>query len=132
MILVDTSVLIDYLRGADTPKTAAFTGVLEAGIPFGICGVVYQELLQGCGSDRDFRRLRTYLDTQSFYELLDGRESYIRAARLYFDLRRSGRTVRSTVDCLIAQIAIENGLRLLHDDADFDAIQAASKLRTYP
>jgi len=51
---------------------------------------------------------------------------------LVVPLRRKGRTVRSTVDCLIAQIAIDNGLRLLHDDADFDAIQAGSKLRTYP
>lgn len=132
MILVDTSVLINYFRGVRTPKTDAFASVLDLGIPFGICGVVYQELLQGCRNDRDFRRLRVYLDTQPFYDVLDGRESYIRAARLFFDLRRRGRTVRSTVDCLIAQIAIENGLRLLHDDADFDAIQSGSKLRTYP
>ena len=132
MILVDTSVLINYFRGVRTPKTDVFASVLDHGIPFGICGVVYQELLQGCRSDRDFRRLRAYLDTQLFYDVLDGRESYVRAARLFFDLRRKGRTVRSTVDCLIAQIAIENGLRLLHDDADFDAIQAGSKLRTYP
>jgi predicted nucleic acid-binding protein len=94
--------------------------------------VVYQELLQGCRDDRNFRRLRAYLDTQPFYDVLAGRESYIRAARLFFDLRRKGRPVRSTGDCLIAQIAIENGLRLLHDDADFNAIQAGSKLRTYP
>ena len=65
------------------------------------------------------------------FGLLDEKESYAAAARIYFDCRKKGITVNSTVDCLIAQTAIENDLTLLHNDADFDRMRKVALLKIY-
>ena len=122
MILVDTSVLIDFLRGINNVKTAIFDAILVRDIPFGISAYTYQELLQGARDEREFRRLRDYLGTQVIYCLPEGRETHEKVARLFFTLRRAGITVRSSIDMLIAFTAMENNLFLLHNDRDFDAI----------
>ena len=122
MILVDTSVLIDYFKGAENTQTKKFHQVLERNIPFGISHLIYMEVLQGSQTEKDFRLLKWYLDTQNYYDLKNGRESYAEAARMYLELRKKGVTVKSTVDCLIARVALENELFLLHNDADFDRI----------
>ena len=119
MYLVDTSVWIDYFREEETEATALFSGVLEYGYPFGITPEIYQEVLQGADSEKDFEQLAEYLGTQRFYRLRDPVESYREAAGLYFGCRRKGVTVRSTIDCIIAQVSIEHGLLLLHNDRDF-------------
>jgi predicted nucleic acid-binding protein len=72
-----------------------------------------------------------YLETHRFYGLRDEKKSYAAAARIYFDCRKKGITINSTVDCLIAQTAIENDLTLLHNDADFDRIQRVAPLKIY-
>ena len=122
MILVDTSVLIDYLKGVSNRKAFLFQEVLDRELPYGICDIVFLEVLQGARDERECRELREYLESLRFYDLLFGRTSYERAARIHFDCRRAGRTIRSTIDLLIAQMAIENGLYLLHNDSDFDTI----------
>lgn len=122
MILVDTSVLIDYFRGVENPPAKKFQRILESNIPFGISHLIYVEILQGSQSEKDFRLLKRYLDTQTYYNLKKGRESYAEAARMYLELRKKGVTVKSTVDCLIARVALENELFLLHNDVDFDRI----------
>ena len=122
MILVDTSVLIDYFKGEENISVKKFHQVLESNIPFGINHLIYMEVLQGSQTDKDFNLLKKYLITQTFYELKNGRESYAEAARMYLKLRKKGVTVKSTIDCLIARIAVENELFLLHNDADFDRI----------
>lgn len=122
MILVDTSVLIPFLKGIENEKTRKFEELIEKNIPFGINNYIYQEVLQGARSEKEFRILEEYLSSQIFYELEYGRESYRKAAFLYFRCRKAGFTIRSTVDLLIAQTAIENGLYLLHDDQDFTII----------
>lgn len=119
MYLVDTSVWIDYLREESTEGVRFFEEILGQGYPFGITSEIYQEVLQGAASEESFERLAEYLGTQRFYRLKDGVESYREAARLYFRCRRSGVTVRSTIDCIIARISIEHGLLLLHNDKDF-------------
>jgi predicted nucleic acid-binding protein len=86
----------------------------------GLTGVIYQEVLQGVYSESEFERVSEYLGSQAFYHPLDPVQSYTEAARMYFDCRRAGITVRSSVDCLIARVAIEHGLMLLHDDRDFE------------
>jgi hypothetical protein len=119
MILVDTSALIDYLRGSETQGSRQMALVLERGIPFGISDFVYLEVLQGCRSEKDYTTLKRYLDTQTFYGLKRGRESFAEAARMYWVLRQRGARVSSTLDCLIARTAMENNLFLLHNDEDF-------------
>ncbi len=120
MYLVDTSAWIYYLREEDDGAGGRFAEVLERGLPFGITGVIYQEVLQGADSRADFERLEEYLSTQRFYHPRDPVVSFREAALLYFRCRRGGVTVRSTIDCLIARIAIEHDLILLHNDADFE------------
>ncbi|NSW75758.1 MAG: PIN domain nuclease [Candidatus Atribacteria bacterium] len=122
MILVDTSVLIPFLRGIENEKTRKFEELIEKNIPFGINNYIYQEVLQGARNEREFRVLEEYLSSQIFYELEHGRKSYRKAAFLYFRCRKAGFTIRSTIDLLIAQTAIENGLYLLHNDQDFAII----------
>lgn len=122
MLLIDTSIWIDYLRGRENRAATRFAEVLERGYPYGITSVIYQEVLQGAASSEDFDRLDEYLSTQRFYQPRDLIVSYRAAASLFFRCRREGITVRSTIDCLIAQVAIEHELLLLHNDRDFDQI----------
>ena len=131
MILVDTSVMIGYLRGDDNEAVRRFQYVLDCKIAFGITSFIYQEVLQGVKSEKDFVRVKRYLDTQRFYDLKDTKESYASAARIYLACRRKGITIASTIDCLIAETAIEHDLFLLHNDADFDRMGTAVRLRIF-
>ncbi len=122
MFLVDTSVWIDYLREKPSLPATWFGEILNRGYPFGLTGIIYQELLQGADSEASYRRLDEYLSTQIFYHPCDPVASHAEAARLYFRCRRAGVTLRSTVDCLIAQVAIEHELLIVHHDRDFDLL----------
>jgi predicted nucleic acid-binding protein len=127
MILVDTSVFISYFKGIDNEAVGKFEKVLSNNIPFGINNFIYQELLQGVANEKDFNKLKEYLDTQIFYEFKNGRKSYEEAALIYYKCRKAGFTVRSTIDLLIAQTAIGNNLLLLHNDVDFINISKVIK-----
>jgi predicted nucleic acid-binding protein len=122
MFLVDTSVWIDYLRQKNNSAVSYFQALLDEEIPLGITGVIYQEILQGAATKSDFNKLVDYLGSQRFYHVKDNLLSYQSAANIYFNCRRKGITIRSTIDCLIAQIAIENNLVLLHNDQDYEQI----------
>lgn len=122
MVLVDTSVLINFFKGVNNEKVGIFEDILKKGITFGINGLIYQELLQGAKDEKEFDLLDSYLSTQRFYELRHGEKSYKEAALMFLKCRKKGVTIRSTIDLLIAQTAIENNLFLLHDDKDFTSI----------
>jgi len=85
----------------------------------------------GARTDKDFAVLSEYLESQNFHGLKEGLASYTAAAKIYFRLRRGGYSVGSSVDCLIAQTAIEHGLLLLHNDSDFDRIAEVSQLKAF-
>jgi len=89
------------------------------------------EVLQGARTDKDFAVLSECLESQNFYRLMEGLASYTAAAKIHFHLRRRGYSVGSSVDCLIAQTAIEHGLLLLHNDSDFDRIAEVSQLKAF-
>lgn len=132
MYLVDTSVWIGYFRNQSNSAIKQLIKVLDEDIPYSITGIIYQEILQGSSSQNDFDELSQYFSTQHFLSYHDDRISYQSAARIYFDCRRKGITVRSVVDCLIAQIAIENDAILLHNDIDFVHIhKVCPKLRLH-
>ena len=131
MVLVDTSILIDYLRGTDNAAVGRFQQILDNNIPFGISPLTYLEVLQGTRTEKDFTTVKSYLETHRFFGLADEKESYAAAARIYFDCRKKGITINSTADCLIAQTAIENDLALLHNDADFDRMRKVAPLKIY-
>ncbi|MBM4322517.1 MAG: PIN domain nuclease [Deltaproteobacteria bacterium] len=131
MILVDTSVLIHFFKGGDSDGSRKFRMVLERGIPFGINSLIFQEVLQGAGSEKEYFILKKYLETQRFYHLNDPIDSFARAAKIYFDCKKKGITLRSTIDCLIAQTALEHDLFLLHDDNDFNSMSKVIPLKFF-
>ncbi len=85
----------------------------------GITDLIYMEILQGARNEAGFEKLQTYFSTQQFYRFEEPQSSYEAAALMFFRCRRQGITVRSSIDCLIAQCALENELILLHHDKDF-------------
>jgi hypothetical protein len=130
VILVDTSVLVDYLRGKDTPAVRRLRGLDSGDGTFGIPGPCVQELLQGARDEGDWRRLRAVLLVQEVVLPDDPLATHVDAARIYFDCRRKGLTVRSSADCFIAAVALSRGEPLLHDDEDFETIRKVRPLRT--
>ena len=133
MFLADTSVWMDFLRGRATPHVRTLRELLAGEEVVGIAPIILQEVLQGAESEERFEKWRKYFAGLCCYAPADPIESHVAAARLYQSCRRAGRTPRSSNDCLIARIAIENTLVLLHDDRDFESIAAAAPgLRLYP
>ena len=120
MVLVDTSVLINFFRGRETTTgTVKLDSLLTEEDAFCINEFIYQEILQGAKDEREFTTLRTYLSDVPMYSLKMGVQSFENAARLNFRCRRKGVTIRSTIDLLIAETVIEHDIFLLQDDDDF-------------
>ena len=128
MIVVDSSVWIDYFNGADTRETTLLHGILGTE-PVVIGDLVLAEVLQGFRRDSDFHRARTALETLIF-EPMVGRAIALASARNYRALRAAGVTVRKTMDVLIATFCIEKGHALLHADRDFAPMKRHLGLRT--
>jgi len=122
MVLVDTSVLIGYFKRLNGVSGDKLDYIIDNDLPYGICNYVYQELLQGARNKQEYALLKEYLDTLPFYDLRYGKQSFENAALMFFNCRKSGITIRSTVDLIIAEIAIENDVYLLHNDIDFTNI----------
>ena len=119
MYLVDTSVWVDFIRGRNAAHVRALSDLLANPLVVNITPVIYMEVLQGARDLAAFERLRAYFSGQRFVDFDDPLAGHEAAARLYFDCRRQGVTVRSSLDCLIAQCAIESKLTLFHHDRDF-------------
>jgi len=131
MILVDTSVLIDFFKGENNNSCDKFRDILESAIPFGITSQIFQEVLQGAKSISEYKKLKKYLESQRFFHPKDSVATYAQAAKIYFDCRKKGITIRSTIDCLIAQVAMEHNVSLLHNDNDFEAIAKVVQLKQF-
>jgi predicted nucleic acid-binding protein len=124
MILVDTTVLIDIVKGVQNDKTNLFREVLKNNLVYGISEYTYLEMLQGVKSDNEYSQLSEYLLDMNIYFLPKSLATYEKASSIYRDLRRHGITPRSTIDILIALTAIVYDLSLLHNDRDFDEMSA--------
>lgn len=118
MILVDSSVWIDYFRGTPTPQAERLDALLGAESLI-IGDLVLAEVLQGFVSDADYNEARKLLSTLTVVDLC-GAELAIRAAQNFRRLRAEGITVRKTIDTVIATRCIESGFTLLYSDRDFD------------
>ena len=118
MILVDSSVWIDYFRGAITPQTERLDGLLGHE-PLAIGDLILTEVLQGFVEERDFNQAAKMLTSLMVVDL-GGRDIAIQAAKNFRVLRRHGVTVRKTIDTVIATRCIESGYDLLHSDRGFD------------
>lgn len=118
MILVDSSVWVDYFNGAATRHTEKLDRLLGEE-PLAIGDLILAEVLQGFDHERDFRAAQKMLTALTVVEL-GGKEIAIQAAKNFRTLRRLGVTVRKTIDVVIATRCIESGYDLLHNDRDFD------------
>ena len=118
MILVDSSVWIDYFRGVHSPQTDRLHALL-GNEPIATGDLVLAEVLQGFGSVQDFNQGKKLLTSMPIIELIGG-DIAIQAANNFRTLRSLGITVRKTIDTLIATSCIEKGLALLYSDKDFD------------
>jgi predicted nucleic acid-binding protein len=118
VILVDSSVWIDFFRGIQSPQTDRLYALL-GNEPIATGDLVLAEVLQGFGSPQDFNQGKKLLTSLPIIELV-GADIAIQAANNFRTLRTLGITVRKTIDTLIATSCIEKGLALLYSDKDFD------------
>ena len=122
MILVDSSVWIDFFRGTGTPQVDRLDSLFEKERIL-VGDLIMTEVLQGFRTERDFNQGRRTLDTFLFVEL-GGFDIAVQAAKNFRALRVLGFSVRRTIDTIIATWCIENGLSLLHADRDFEPFVA--------
>lgn len=130
MILVDTSVWIDFFKGAKSAHREILHGLIENEEDICITEIILTEILQGIRDDAALRKIKDYLLEFPIYGP-KGIDTYLRAAEIYRACRKKGKTVRKTIDCVISAVAIENGLVLLHKDSDFDSIAECAPLRLF-
>jgi len=130
VILVDTSVWIEFFNGTGALAARVLENLLEGEEDLCISEFILAEVLQGFKKDADFDLARNHLRRFPIYSLKTP-ESYISAAQIYRKCRKRGMTIHKTVDCIIAQTAIEYKLALLHNDSDFDRIAKVSPLTIF-
>ena len=131
MILVDSSVWIDYFRGARNLQTEQLDLLLEQGdADIGVADLVVFEVLRGFNSPRAQQEAQTMLLSIAVVEI-GGISNAMNAAVLYRRLREQGRTVHSPIDVLLASYCMTHGHTLLHRDADFESLQTLGGLNTW-
>lgn len=130
MILVDTTVWIDFFADRNTPQVDLLISQINQNEDLCLCGVILSEILQGIRNIRQKRQIENMMDSLLFLEMT--KSTFVLAADIYRELRSKGFTVRKTIDCMIAAVAIENNILLLHNDRDFDPIEKYFELRVIP
>ncbi|HVG77285.1 MAG: PIN domain nuclease [Candidatus Rokuibacteriota bacterium] len=127
MIVVDTTVWIDFLAARGTAFDRHLAELLDADAPIALVDIVYCEILQGIRDEEAYRRIRLSLRAHPILRPR-GLETFEAAANLYRTGRGRGLTIRRSVDCLIAATCLENGAEIYHNDRDFDALARISAL----
>ena len=127
MILVDSSVWIDYFNGQQTWQTNLLDKLLS-NVPVIIGDLILAEILQGFRSDNDYESAKSHLSALPFHQI-GGYQVAVQSAQNYKILRKKGVTVRKTIDIIIGTYCILEGLPLLHDDSDFDPMVSHLSLK---
>ncbi len=128
MILVDTSVWIDFLNGRKTPHRKFLHDLLESDEDICLSESILMEILQGIREDKLHREIKNYLLAFTVLNSIPV-ESYIHASNIYRMCRKKGLTIRKAADCLISAVAIENNVHLFHNDSDFNKIAKFTSLK---
>jgi predicted nucleic acid-binding protein len=130
LIVVDTTVWIDFLNGRDEPHVDQLATMIEADAGIALTDVTLTEVLQGV---RDEAQVRLVDERLCAFEVLrlDTLDDFRRAALLYRTARRRDVTIRRTIDCLIASVCIREQLPIMHNDTDFDRLAECSALRIH-
>ena len=127
-VLVDTSAWVDFLNGHPSPEGTALAEMVAGEQELCTCGIIVAEIFQGLRRDDTRREIATLFRQLTFLEA-SGIDLYFRAAEIYRSLRQKGRTVRSTIDCLIAAVAEENRCHVLARDRDLKGILISGVVR---
>ncbi len=131
MIVVDTTVWVDFFRGRDAPHVRLFAALLDRDERLGLTDVILTEILQGLITDVDIQRVERALSGFDVLRL-ESLDDFRRAAVLYRTARRHGVTVRKTIDCLIASVCVRESAPILHADRDFDLLAGCTELEVVP
>lgn len=129
MILVDSSVWIDYFNAIDTDQTDILDRMLGSEILI-IGDLILTEVLQGFSREKDYKTAKMLFENLDCFDLL-GKNIALRSAENYRYLRKAGITVRKTIDVIIGTFCIENDFILLHSDKDFDPLEKHLGLKVY-
>jgi len=121
VLLVDSSVWVDYFNGISSRETDLLDGLLGSEVLL-TGDIILAEVLRGFDAQRDYRRAKRLLGALAYEDML-GREVAERSVAYYRTLRRRGVTVRKTIDVFIASFCITRGHALLHRDRDFEPFQ---------
>lgn len=121
MILVDTTIWIDFFANRNTKQVITLIQLIQENQDLCICGVILTEILQGIKNPREHQQVENHLAPLKFLDM--PKSTFLLAAEIYRTLRQHGFTVGKTIDCMIAAVAIENDVALLHHDHDFDPIE---------
>ena len=129
MVVVDTSVWIDYVNGIDTPCTNALDyELIHNQVITG--DLIIAEFLQGFRDEKDFEAAKEIMESLIYFDML-GKNIAMKSAMNFRLLRKNGVTVRKTADVIIGTFCIEYGFPLLHSDRDFEPMEKYLGLRTY-
>ena len=126
MILIDTTVWIDFFANRDTKQVGRLVELIDKKEELCLCGIILTELLQGIKNSSEYKVVNELFNSLLFLEMT--KDTFILAADIYRFLRLRGITIHKTLDCMIAAVAIENNASLLHNDRDFDPIEKYYKL----
>ena len=127
MIVADTSAWIDYFKGISAPHTDILD--LELSRNRIVTGdLIIAEFLQGFREERDYQEAKRIMDSLEYRDMV-GKDIALAASQNYRLLRKSGITIRKTIDVIIATFCIENDFELIHNDRDFDGIEQQLGLR---
>jgi predicted nucleic acid-binding protein len=129
MVLVDTTVWIDFFAARSSGHVVAFENLVINREDICIGGIVLTEVLQGIRKDSEFKKTRDLFNNLLFLPM--PYPVFLKAVEIYRKLRRKGITIRKSVDCMIASVAIENDIPLLHNDKDFEAIEKYCGLKCH-
>jgi len=126
MFLADTSVWVDYFRGANSPEAGRLDAAFSGAEDVCLCGLVLTEILQGITEEARYRRVRQLLANLTYLAM--SRETYLRAAEIFRAARKAGRPLRNSIGCLIAACAVAHGVPVLTKDKDFQTIANLTEL----
>jgi predicted nucleic acid-binding protein len=127
MVLIDTTVWIDFFAGRQLPHVVVLERLIKNREDICICGIILTEVLQGIQEKSEFRKTKELFNAMIFLPMPYA--VFLGAAEIYRTLRRKGITIRNSVDCMIASVAIENDIVLLHNDGDFTPIEKHLSLK---
>jgi predicted nucleic acid-binding protein len=127
LILVDTTVWIDFFAGSNLRHVSLFQSLIEDSEDICICGLVMTEILQGIKDGVQYSKTKKYLSNLIYIPM--STDTFVLAADIYRSIRKKGITIRNSIDCLIAAVCIEHNVSLLQNDKDFQKIKKYSDLQ---